>query len=996
MPVLSAASPQMLVKAYASPSSNLLNLSAHLAPTRITNVPSHAPASGAAADKVAAAGAPRVTPPLTGESLQQRFAQLADTLQLDVRSLTTTELKRVLSEAGNDFARFSADRGVAAGTWREPAQAQALFRAGITLELVQRNGECGGIGGDLVPLIVNADIWPSERALRIVDVKATPAVDITANGDPAALDAAATATAYTDAIHLYHRAHPERTHSQAGQPELPAVAEDEVILYRLSPLDVDGQESTPHYRLVSQEGEQALIDVPADGDCFFSCVSAALGMAGLDPGQREALAASNRLLRQSLAQHLWDNPDFHGIFGIGPGDATHGSIPYPSIPGDTHLIETSGSMTTGRGRDDVAGQRTRTLSVGSLSSEGSSFVPDLSDLEAFPPLPTSLPPVNSETSTEAQWHAVTLDEPPQPLLQQDSGNHGGYSPQRAGASNASAQVAGARVAPPPVRSSFLHGYRPQASDSSNTFGKALNDIVSAPRHPLDPGTLEAPPPSYESLFPRPEQSTLPPPPSLPQGNMPRSSDQRAVPRIVAVVRKPVASSPGTSHANGTRTNEQSHNPFLSSTDGSGNHTAAASGASSNPFLSMIDGSDAHTAAANGASSNPFLSMIDGSNAHTAAANGASRNPFLPLNDAPHTNGESEHATRLKAEEATSRAVHMYRSGLAAFVAAQGESLTPAMLADMHSQLAAQSAAAQLNDLAPDIDHRDTWIESLTGELQSIYEDFQSRTNHPSNVSAQARNENNSTARQRSDYTSNPGAATFQADRSTPATPLPIEQSYREAMATLESGFRALADLARADTEVRARLRSEHPDGSRTTGQVRMDAEKTRFQAQLMKRLQAHGKMLKKAHEEAFSGYEYTMDSALDRISSDRDALRRLHEQTSHDALQAMRARIASPGPADEAAFKRLADHMEKHWESLQQALPEAKRPAAIEGRTGSLGVAPRPAEPPVSPSLRLAQLLSPRPYVAPAAALFGNPVASVTPPVAGTDNVMKQDTSTSS
>lgn len=58
-----------------------------------------------------------------------------------------------------------------------------------------------------------------------------------------------------------------------------------------------------HFMRVDPDSEQLIHDVPRDGDCFFSCISTALGHAD------SARQAFNLHLRDSVARYIESDPD---------------------------------------------------------------------------------------------------------------------------------------------------------------------------------------------------------------------------------------------------------------------------------------------------------------------------------------------------------------------------------------------------------------------------------------------------------------------------------------------------------------------------------------------------------------------------------------------------------------------------------------------------------------------------------------------------------------
>jgi len=153
----------------------------------------------------------------------------------------------------------------AAPAWMSPRHAaQALQRRmnQTALELLSRPKFWNsGLAETAMPLMPRTDRWPNGRALRIIDCD-SGAISLFGNGSERHYDPAS-----PDAL-------------------LPEPADDEIILMRTG----------AHYSLIQRDCTNVIRDVPADGDCFFSCISLALGASP------EALAATNLALRQSLVR----------------------------------------------------------------------------------------------------------------------------------------------------------------------------------------------------------------------------------------------------------------------------------------------------------------------------------------------------------------------------------------------------------------------------------------------------------------------------------------------------------------------------------------------------------------------------------------------------------------------------------------------------------------------------------------------------------------------
>lgn len=143
---------------------------------------------------------------------------------------------------------------------------------GLNLELLQHPGSWNDGLGDLQPLIVNSPAWPDGRALRIVDT-------------------------HSNSITLYRRGEPERRVHHGDTTLLPEPEDDEIILLR------HGR----HFSLIQRDWDNVVSEVPSDGDCFFSCISLALGA--------NDRTASNLMLRSALAEHIWDTPEALDVAG---------------------------------------------------------------------------------------------------------------------------------------------------------------------------------------------------------------------------------------------------------------------------------------------------------------------------------------------------------------------------------------------------------------------------------------------------------------------------------------------------------------------------------------------------------------------------------------------------------------------------------------------------------------------------------------------------------
>lgn len=147
---------------------------------------------------------------------------------------------------------------------------------GLKLESLQHPGSWNDALGDLPPLLVNSAAWPDGRALRIVDT-------------------------HNQAIRLYRPGQAERSVHQGDEALLPEPEDDEIILLR----------HEGHFSLIQREQENVISEVPRDGDCFFSCISLALG--------HKDRTASNLMLRSTLAEHIWNTREALDVVGAWEG-----------------------------------------------------------------------------------------------------------------------------------------------------------------------------------------------------------------------------------------------------------------------------------------------------------------------------------------------------------------------------------------------------------------------------------------------------------------------------------------------------------------------------------------------------------------------------------------------------------------------------------------------------------------------------------------------------
>ncbi len=147
---------------------------------------------------------------------------------------------------------------------------------GLKLERLQHPGTWNDALGDLPPLLVNSAAWPDGRALRIIDTQ-------------------------DQAIRFYRPGQAERSVHQGDEALLPEPEDDEIILLR----------HEGHFSLIQRELENVVSEVPRDGDCFFSCISLALG--------NKDRTASNLMLRSTLAEHIWNTREALDVVGAWEG-----------------------------------------------------------------------------------------------------------------------------------------------------------------------------------------------------------------------------------------------------------------------------------------------------------------------------------------------------------------------------------------------------------------------------------------------------------------------------------------------------------------------------------------------------------------------------------------------------------------------------------------------------------------------------------------------------
>ena len=174
------------------------------------------------------------------------------------------------------------------------AREHFCLSAGLGLELLKRPGVWNESSGDLVPFIVQSAGWPPGRALRIVDSD-------------------------SGAIHLFRPGRPGQSHFPGG-PVLPDVQDNEVILLR----------HARHFDLIRRDRDPIIDPVPANGDCFFSCISKALGRTGI--------AVSNLALRHALVDYLWTRTDAVQVAALA-NDAPRGQDAAPATVPAGYVLE---------------------------------------------------------------------------------------------------------------------------------------------------------------------------------------------------------------------------------------------------------------------------------------------------------------------------------------------------------------------------------------------------------------------------------------------------------------------------------------------------------------------------------------------------------------------------------------------------------------------------------------------------------------------------------
>lgn len=251
-----------------------------VAPARPADGNLHAPPQHLAAAVRDAYRSPLlVAPPDT--LCRATFNRLVAECGLSLRLLSCQALKDLRQAL---LAAADADQTLTAGE-------TSCLIAGLNLELLQRPRTWNEGSGDLQSLIVNVAGWPQGRALRIVDTD-------------------------HDAIHLYRPGEPEQCHRGNG-PELPPPQDDEIILLRHG----------NHFSLIRRDQDAVIEDVPANGDCFFSCISSAL--------QAEDRATSNLDLRRQLADLIWSSPELLQVASAHDGALAPARPPQPARADET-------------------------------------------------------------------------------------------------------------------------------------------------------------------------------------------------------------------------------------------------------------------------------------------------------------------------------------------------------------------------------------------------------------------------------------------------------------------------------------------------------------------------------------------------------------------------------------------------------------------------------------------------------------------------------------
>lgn len=209
--------------------------------------------------------APRVPAPRYAASHRADFQALAGSMGLDPSRLTVDELQKA-----RDRYHFTANTppftrpGAAAGR-----RTLRTLASGMGMEALRRPGFWNDGAFDvIVPSIVKCDAWPAGRPLRIVDYD-------------------------SNSIHFYSQEAGCWTYTDSGTSQLlPEPSVGEILLIR----------QNGHFMRVDPDSEQLIHDVPRDGDCFFSCISTALGHAD------NARPAFNLQLRDSVARYIESDP----------------------------------------------------------------------------------------------------------------------------------------------------------------------------------------------------------------------------------------------------------------------------------------------------------------------------------------------------------------------------------------------------------------------------------------------------------------------------------------------------------------------------------------------------------------------------------------------------------------------------------------------------------------------------------------------------------------
>lgn len=204
---------------------------------------------------------------------------------------------------------------------------------GLKLERLQHPGSWNDVLGDLPPLLVNSAAWPDGRALRIVDT-------------------------HNQAIRLYRPGQAERSVHQGDETLLPEPEDDEIILLR----------HEGHFSLIQRELENVISAVPRDGDCFFSCISLALG--------NKDRTASNLMLRSTLAEHIWNTREALDVVGAWESRLEDRPVIVAVTPKSAQATPPAQRSNAAPAREATAAQRTLRRSAFTAHGPFASAAPD--------------------------------------------------------------------------------------------------------------------------------------------------------------------------------------------------------------------------------------------------------------------------------------------------------------------------------------------------------------------------------------------------------------------------------------------------------------------------------------------------------------------------------------------------------------------------------------------------------------------------------------------